>query len=279
MLSSKPRGLHARRFFDTEKPIMSIASKDLVLVSDSSTIATVTEIMLHRFRRIPVVSQGMRLAGIVGITDVLDFLGGGEKFNLYNSRTFGMKMPVRHIKTDRVHTIDAGSSILKALEMFRYSGKGAFPVIEGGVLKGMISESDIVNRIAAPVDVRVSDIMTHRPIVAKKDYSVWDAAKMMCRGGFRRLPVTDDGIVIGVVAPYDILSYLARGERVTKRKLEALDVRDVMNEAVIAIGPEATVSGALDLMRSKHVGGLPVTEDHELVGIITERDILNALVI
>ena len=45
-----------------------------------------------------------------------------------------------------------------------------------------------------------------------------------------------------------------------------------------ALSAEATVSDAISIMKNKKVGGLPVIEDEELVGIITERDILDALV-
>jgi acetoin utilization protein AcuB len=119
--------------------------------------------------------------------------------------------------------------------------------------------------------------MTSKPIIANKEYSVWDAAKMMCRGGFRRLPVTEQGILMGIVTPYDILSYLARGERVSKFKLQNARVKNVMNKFVTTIELESSIDEAVELMRNKKVGGLPVIEDEELVGIITERDILNAL--
>ena len=276
--SSRPRGMELERFFNPRQPISSIATSDLVVISEGSSVRAVTDFMLTRFRRIPLVTNEMELNGLVTITDVLDFLGGGRKFRIYKKKAKGIHIPVQHIKIEKVHTMHPNYSIMKALQTFREHGRGAYPLLHKGVLKGMITEWDFVERMVEPVDVRVEEIMTANPIVAKNDYSVWDATKMMCRGGFRRLPVTDQGILLGIVTPYDILSYLVRGERVSSHKLESRKVKDVMNRYVTTIEPEKSVTEAVELMRNKKVGGLPVIEDEELVGIITERDVLNALV-
>ena len=276
--SSQPKGLELGRFLNPRQPVLSIASKDLTVTSESSSVKTVTDLMLNRFRRIPLVTKDMKLTGLVTIIDVLDFLGGGEKFNIYNKKAQGIHIPVKHIKKDNPHTIHPNNSIMKSLETFKRHGKGAYPLVHRGEVKGMISEWDFVNAIRVPVDITVDDLMTKKPIVAKNEYSVWDAAKMMCRGGFRRLPVTEQGILIGIVTPYDILSYLVKGERVSKYKLQGARVKNVMNSFVTTIEPEATITETVELMRNKKIGGLPVIEDEELVGIITERDILNSLV-
>jgi len=277
--SSKRMGLEFERFFEPRQPIMSIASRDLVLTSKSSSVKTVTKLMLNRFRRIPLVTKDMKLDGIVGITDVLDFLGGGEKFNIFKKKAAGIDIPVNHIKAERVHTINPNTSLVKALEIFRMHGRGAYPLVQNGVIKGIVSEWDFVDKIKDRVDVSAGEIMTEKPIIAKKDYSVWDVAKMMCRGGFRRLPVTDNGILVGIVTPFDVLSFLVRGERVSKHKLQSTKIERIMNRFVTTIEPEVPVDTVISVMKNKKVGGLPVVEDEELVGIITERDILNALVI
>lgn len=277
--SSQPKGFELKRFFNPRQPALSIASRDLTVTSDSSTVNTVAKLMLNRYRRVPVVSNNMELSGIVTIIDILNFLGGGEKFKLYSRKANGIDMPVKNIKNQNVHTINPNMSILKSLKFFRNRGKGAYPLIQNGILKGIISEWDFIENMTAPVDVRVESIMTHKPIIARKDYSVWDAAKMMCRGGFRRLPVTEQDILLGIVTPYDIISYLVKGERVSKHKLQSARVSSVMNRFVTTIEPDISIIETIELMRNKKVGGLPVIEDEELVGIITERDILNALVI
>lgn len=277
--SSRPRGLELKRFLNPRQPVLSIASRDVIFCRENDSIKSVTDIMLKRFRRIPFATQNMQFKGLVGITDILNYLGGGEKFKIYNKKANGMNVPVKHIKVDHVHIIGANHSVTKALEVFKEYGRGAYPVLQTGVLKGIISEWDFIDKIRLPVDVTVEDLMTPKPIVARKMYTVWDATKMMCRGGFRRLPVTEQGILLGIVTPYDILSYLSKGERVSKHKLQSARVKTVMNSFVTTIEPEASIDQAIELMRNKKVGGLPVVEDEELVGIITERDILNALII
>jgi predicted transcriptional regulator len=275
--SSQPKGLELKRFLNPRQPVLTIANQDLIVTNENNSIKSVTDLMLNRYRRIPLVTNNMKLTGMVTIIDVLDFLGGGEKFKIYSQKPQGINLSIKHIKKTNIHHIHPNSSVIQALRKFKLHGKGAFPLVLRGEVKGMISEWDFVNSINQPVDMSVEELMTSKPIIANKEYSVWDAAKMMCRGGFRRLPVTEQGILMGIVTPYDILSYLARGERVSKFKLQNARVKNVMNKFVTTIELESSIDEAVELMRNKKVGGLPVIEDEELVGIITERDILNAL--
>ena len=276
--SKETRGMGIERFFNPRQSVLSIASKNVTSASESHSIKSVTDLMLSRFRRIPLVSGSDKLNGLVTITDVLDFLGGGEKFSLYRKRAQGMNMQVKNIKVSDVRTIHPGTSIMKAIEHFRDHGRGAYPLVDEGRVKGVVSEWDFVDRMKVPIDITVEQIMTHKPIVARKNYTVWDASRMMCRGGFRRLPVVENGIILGIITPYDVLSYLMKGERVSTHKLESAKVAGIMNRFVTTTTPEATVSDAIRLMRNKKVGGLPVVEDEELVGILTERDILDSIV-
>ena len=50
--------------------------------------------------------------------------------------------------------------------------------------------------------------MRKKPFFVREDYPIFDVAKIMVRGPYRRLPVVKDGILTGIVTPYDILKYL-----------------------------------------------------------------------
>jgi CBS domain-containing protein len=126
--------------------------------------------------------------------------------------------------------------------------------------------------------IKVHEAMVERPIFVQKGYSVYDVAKMMCRGGFRRLPVVEDNILLGIVTPTDILLHLRRD--FTKNKLVSgrTRVEEIMKKEPFTINADADLFSAVSIMKSCKVGGLPVVEDDELIGIITERDIVDALV-
>jgi CBS domain-containing protein len=91
-------------------------------------------------------------------------------------------------------------------------------------------------------------------------------------------------VMVGVVTISDIVNYLGSGEvfekLVTGDLHEALDVpiKVIAREAPTIVEPDVDVGEAAELMISREVNVLPVIVDGALSGIITERDLLNAIV-
>jgi acetoin utilization protein AcuB len=54
---------------------------------------------------------------------------------------------------------------------------------------------------------------------------------------------------------------------------------DIMNKNVLTIAPDVDIYEAVKIMKTNRVGGLPVVEDENLIGIITERDIVNSFIV
>jgi CBS domain-containing protein len=86
---------------------------------------------------------------------------------------------------------------------------GAVVVEEGSRAIGILSERDLVERVARGEDldrVRVREVMTPHLIAAKSGDTVHDAAYQMLESGIRHLPVLDEGDnVIGMVSIRDLL--------------------------------------------------------------------------
>jgi len=99
------------------------------------------------------------------------------------------------------------------------------------------------------------------------------------------VPVVDDGRVVGILSQRDLLQLTNQGRDRSAaasvreaRALEQTFVRDVMNQKVITIGPEASLAAAARLMLEQRVGALPVVDAREqLVGIVSESDLLRRL--
>jgi acetoin utilization protein AcuB len=103
--------------------------------------------------------------------------------------------------------------------------------------------------------------------IAPDDYLAGAQAKMH-EGRFHRLPVVKEGKLVGIITD--------RGLREHKGFLEQTKVSAVMTENVMTVTPRLTVEKAAQLMLSHKIGGLPVTDDGKLVGVITTSDILQA---
>jgi signal-transduction protein with cAMP-binding, CBS, and nucleotidyltransferase domain len=106
------------------------------------------------------------------------------------------------VKTDPL-TIDANESVLEAAQKMRDRGAGNILVLVNGETKGILTERDILNRIAAynllPSSVPVRKIMSSPLISVSADTSLPEAVKLMAKHRIRTLFVTDRGKPLGLL--------------------------------------------------------------------------------
>jgi len=121
--------------------------------------------------------------------------------------------------------------------------------------------------------------MRKKPFFVKERFPVFDVARIMVHGPYRRLPVVKDGILVGIVTPYDMLKYLNKRRGLRNLRSDRSPVMRVMNPNVLYAKADKGLHDAIDIMLKRHVGGLPVVEGDEMdiVGIITERDVIDLL--
>lgn len=141
--------------------------------------------------------------------------------------------------------------------------------------------------------MKVKDVMTKQPITIDADAPVGTALDVMRTKRIRHLPVVDEaGALVGIVTDRDLRhaalapalqEYLSvrahRRARQLGGTLENLRVRDVMTWALVTTGPEAPLLSAALIMFESRVGSLPVLENGRLVGLLTEQDVLKALML
>lgn len=128
----------------------------------------------------------------------------------------------------------------------------------------------------------VRDVMTPNPITIEPTHSIGTALARMRRGGFRRLPVVEDGKLVGIVTDRDLRlamnsPFVLREGWYDSYLMEHIEVRSCMTERPITISPDADIIEAVQLLKNQKIGGVPVVENENLVGILTETDLLNCL--
>ena len=87
-------------------------------------------------------------------------------------------------------------------------------VVDAGVLVGIFTEKDFLNRVVAaellPGETRVGEVMTPSPEVLGPDHSVALAINRMAIGGFRNVPIVDEhGRPLGLLSVRDVVDHLA----------------------------------------------------------------------
>ncbi|MFQ5539945.1 MAG: CBS and ACT domain-containing protein [Candidatus Binatia bacterium] len=114
----------------------------------------------------------------------------------------------------------------------------------------------------------VGNRMTKAPVTVTSQDSLATAQNKMQTGSFRRLPVVEDGKLLGIVTDRDIREH--------KGFLEQTKVNAVMTEKLVTVTPEITLEEAARVLLKHKIGGLPVLEQGKLAGIITTSDIVQA---
>ena len=132
----------------------------------------------------------------------------------------------------------------------------------------------------------VKQLMTGDVVTLTQDASCREAAALMARRKIRHLPVLGrDGQMCGIVTDRDLRHHLFRpdvlrevGTVPVDRLLAAVAVREIMSTPVISVAADETLVAAAGLMGGSGIGALPVVEGREVVGIITETDVLRQIV-
>ncbi|HEV8595909.1 MAG TPA: CBS domain-containing protein [Thermoplasmata archaeon] len=118
-------------------------------------------------------------------------------------------LPVMEIMTRDPITAPPDLTVDKAALLMRERGVGSLIVVEGGAAVGILTERDIVTKVAAEnrlaASARVRDVMTTPVITVHPHENVEEAARKMSARRIRRLPVVADGKLVGVVTENDIL--------------------------------------------------------------------------
>ena len=117
-------------------------------------------------------------------------------------------MPVvsDHMSRDLL-TVSPGDRLGEASKRMVARGVGAVLVLEGERLEGILTERDLMRAVAGGYteDARVSDWMTRHPETIDSTDSTDHAASLMIHGGFRHLPVVEEGHVAGIISIRDLM--------------------------------------------------------------------------
>lgn len=148
-----------------------------------------------------------------------------------------------------------------------------------------LSVSPIMHTAATRVYMKnplVSNWMTPNPITIDPPVTLPQAQKLMRERKIRRLPVVDQGKLVGIVTLGDLRG-AEPSDASTLSIFEAhyllakLTIEKIMTWEPVTIRPDATIQQAAKLMLEHKIGGLPVVDNDRLVGIITESDIFRIL--
>jgi acetoin utilization protein AcuB len=130
----------------------------------------------------------------------------------------------------------------------------------------------------------VKDWMTRNVVTITPDTTLPEAHRLMTEKCVRRLPVVNDGLLVGIITLGDVRGAEPSGATSlsiweVNYLLNQLKIEEIMTHNLITIFPNATIGQVAGLMLEHKISGLPVVDgEMKLVGIITESDIFRMVV-
>ena len=131
---------------------------------------------------------------------------------------------VRDAMTEDPRSIGKSVSVVEAARLMREEHIGSLPITDDEQLVGMITDRDITTRVVAeaadPQTTAVGEVYSQDLISVEPDNDLAEALQLMARHQVRRLPVVENGRLVGIVAQADIA--LGENEKKTGELVEAI---------------------------------------------------------
>lgn len=177
-------------------------------------------------------------------------------------------MLVKDIMSENVYHIHVPGNRANAMELMREKNVSGLPVVKNGTNKlvGILTRSDLVRN---PDEEQIALIMTRDIITVNPDDDIKDAAEIMVKYDIRRIPVVEDGELVGLVTASDIIN----------KALWKLDVKDPVEDYMIKNIPttweRTPLNIAFEVMTYFNLKVLlALNKDGKLSGILTETDFI-----
>ena len=228
----------------------------------------------HDITKIPVVDE-KKLVGLITDNKIAYKLGSIRKRTISASRMHASSVTEKNIKT-----VTSTTNLKTIFRMVGAPGPTMLPVVDKDVLVGVLTKADLLPLVNSTKKLQM---VMQREIhtVAPKD-RVIHARRKMIDENVARLPVLDQGVLVGIISDIEIVFAFAKLKRSytlghQKRHLDELLVEQVMKTPVIWTTPTVTAAEAAKIMQKHNVGALPILEHESLVGIVTRTDLLKTV--
>ena len=177
-------------------------------------------------------------------------------------------MLVKEIMSENVYHIHVPGNRANAMELMREKNVSGLPVVKNGTNKlvGILTRSDLVKN---PDEEQIALIMTRDIITVSPDQDIKDVAEIMLRYDIRRVPVVQNGELMGLVTASDLIN----------KALWKLDIKDPAENYMIKSIPttweRTPLNIAFEIMRFFSLKVLlALNKDGKLSGILTETDFI-----
>ena len=274
-----------------------IASTHVVTLNPDDSIDKALALMEeHDIHHLPVVASDGPI-GIVSDRDLLSAVGwmsSRDRIAASEGPVFIGPQRVGEVMSSPVRTLAPDDRVESAARLMLSETISAAPLVNGRGLVGIVTETDFLNCYLDPQSIapgagwrfwKVADHMAAHVFRLKVSDGLPAAVRLMHQKHIRHMPVLQEGRLVGIVSDRDLRKACFSqtvsdldGPELRARLWQRSTLQDIMSPDVQTSGLLATLIDVAQRMIRFRIGALPVTRNEQMVGIITETDLLRAFV-
>lgn len=265
--------------------IKNLMSEDLITVDKDQKLSDGLKLLAKNdISRLPVINTNKdhqrELVGIISERDVADKLGSSKYENMPASRLHISSVMVKDV-ISVVETMDLADVANLMLE----NGIGSVPIVsDDDMMVGIVSKADFVTlAVGRAFDkITVKEVMSDDIKAVSSQERLVHARRIMIDSHVGRLPVIDGDELVGMMTSKDVMKAFINfrknvPEKYQKTQIKEILVEEVMSDNPLSISKDVSISEVANTMMDTGYNGLPVVEDDNVIGIITQTDILRLI--
>ena len=264
---------------DDNMQIKNLMSEELITIDKDQNLSDALKLLRkHNISRLPV-TNNKELVGIISERDIANKLGSSKYESMPASR-----LHISSVMVKDVITVPETMQLDEVAKLMLENGIGSVPVMNDEGMVGIVSKADFVTlAVGIAFDkITVKEIMTKDLIAVSSTERLVHARRLMKDSHVGRLPVVDDEKLAGMVTSKDLMRAFIDFRKKVPEKYQKSQIKEVLVEDIMSMNPtftskDATISEVAKIMMETGYNGLPVVEGTNVVGIITQTDILRLI--
>ncbi|NQT03401.1 MAG: CBS domain-containing protein [Planctomycetes bacterium] len=243
-----------------------IMTEDVATVCPGISVVAATKVMSDKHISCVIVSDNGDLSGIITETDLL-------KRAVANGNDF-RKMKIEQVMSSPVCSLPRNLSVLDASRIMETENIRRLVVLEDERLVGIITQTDVVRALSSySMWKNVEELMTSDVAAIASSVSVKEAAEVMASRDISCLVAMENNTIAGIFTERDLLKRVIA----LKRNPAETILKNVMSSPVLSAPSNYSVSSASKMMEKMKIRRLLVMDDQNLLGVVTQTDILKAI--
>ena len=256
--------------------IKNLMSEDIISIDKDQNLSDALKLLRkHNVSRLPVTNN----KELVGIISIANKLGSSKYESMPASR-----LHISSVMVKDVITVPQSMQLDEVAKIMLDKGIGSVPVMDEDKMVGIVSKADFVTlAVGIAFDkITVKEIMSKDLTVVSPTERIVHARRQMIEARIGRVPVVDDDKLVGMITSKDLMRAFIDFRKKVPEKYQKSQIKELLVEDIMSLNPtfvlkDMSITEVSNIIMETGFNGLPVVEDNQVVGIITQTDILRLI--